>query len=175
MNVLRKVSAVQGRAMVAMRPKCARVANVVPEAHCGWTKVAIPYLGKRVLDHGLVNCEDRHTRHLLCSLVVKYSQAPLLSWRRVFLAIYRTRGTFNHRLLRYSVSPPSSRYFQPGILLGRELGICIVLVKISCRAAVQIHGMTPGALFDCLAARSRRGLRVAAGRPLLLVAGGVVR
>lgn len=70
MSVMRKAFAVQGREMVAMRPKCARVANAILEAHYGWTKVAIPYLGKRVLDHGLVNCSDRHTRHFLCSLVV---------------------------------------------------------------------------------------------------------
>jgi len=156
MNVLRTVFAVQGRGRVAMMLKCARVANAVPEAHYGWTKVAIPYLGKRVLDHGLVNCSGRHTRHFLCSLVVQYSQAPPLSWRNVFLVIYRTRRTSNRRLLRHSVSPPSSRHFQPGILLGRELDMCVALVRISCRAIVGIHGPAPGVVLDCLAARSRR-------------------
>lgn len=161
--------------MVAMRPKCARVANVVPEAHYGWTKVAIPYLRKRVLDHGLVNCRGRHTRHFLCSLVVQYSQAPLLSWWSVFLAIYRTRRTFNRRLLRCSVSPPSSRHFQPGILPGWELGICIVLVRISCRAAIQIHGMMPGGVIRLFCRAIETGLRSRSRAPLSPVAGDVVR
>jgi hypothetical protein len=147
MNVLRKVFAAQGRGMVATKPKYAQVANATPEAHYGWMKAVIPYLGKRMLDHGLVNCSDRHTRHFLCSFVVQYSQAPLFSWWTVFLAIYRARRASNHRLLRYSVSPPSSQHFQPSILLGREVDICIVLVGISCRAAAWIHGMTPEGLF----------------------------